>query len=405
MTKDDFTKLQSLLDALNPERNADEYVSKDVLATKAAFLRERSSDVDPDLVDGLVPRPVLVACQPPTSDVVDQDGALGDHDIMDDDNDDSAMFIDDAHLPNEATAIFPYTFQYVDLTVLRCKQNLRVPRLMLFRSEWGTMIDIFNKGEKGICGSAIFSGQPGIGKTCMLYSILVLCIILARPIVFQDFRGKVFIIGNTLHLLGTPGASIDADDVLTLVDADNAACQPDDYFFDHEKYRILLVSPPRKREEQRWLKQFVGPDAMFMMDPWSREELFVASLLLESKDITLKRLQEASRICGNIPRKCSAAAVSPLALSLARQRIRVAIQQINELSDTIIKVRVGGESDIFQIRPLSEHRFWVDYCVEPVSAWALSEMLDVLDERKAGSAYGVYCAGIICIQSIDPVAS
>lgn len=209
-----------------------------------------------------------------------------------------------------------------------------------------------------------------------------------------DFRGKVFIIGNTLHLLGAPGASIDADDVLTLVDADNAVCQPDGYFFDHEKYRILLVSPPRKREEQRWLKQFVGPDAMFMMDPWSREELFVASLLLESKDITLKRLQEASRICGNIPRKCSAAAVSPLALSLARQRIRVAIQQINELSDTIIKVRVGGESDIFQIRPLSEHRFWVDYCVEPVSAWALSEMLDVLDERKAGSAYGVYCAGI-----------
>ena len=137
MTKDDFTKLQSLLDALNPERNSDEYVSEDVLATKAAFLRERSSDLEPDLVDGLVPRPVLVACQPPSSDVLDENGIVGNHGIMGDDNDDIAMVIDDTRLPNDATAIFPYTIQYVDLTVLRCKERPRVPQLMLFRNEWG----------------------------------------------------------------------------------------------------------------------------------------------------------------------------------------------------------------------------------------------------------------------------
>ena len=175
MTKEDFNELQALLEALNPERNSDEYVSEDVLATKSAFLRERSTGLDLDIVDGLVPRPVLGPCQPPSSDVVDEDGVVGDDDdvvdnddVMDDDkdgdDDDAAIAIDsDTHLPNEATAIFPYTIRYVDLTVLQSKV-LRVPRLMLFRNEWGTMIDIFNKREKGIHGSALFSGQPGIGE-------------------------------------------------------------------------------------------------------------------------------------------------------------------------------------------------------------------------------------------------
>ena len=188
LTKDDFTELQCLLEALNPGRNSNKYVAEDVLATKSAFLGKRSTGLDLDPVDGLVPRPVLGACLPPSSDVVDEDGVVdddddvdggdvdddddvdgGDDDDDDDDddvnNDDAAMVIDsDTHLPNEATAIFPYTIRYVDLTVLQSKEKLRMPRLMLFRNEWGTMIDIFNKRKKGMDGSALVSGQPGIGE-------------------------------------------------------------------------------------------------------------------------------------------------------------------------------------------------------------------------------------------------
>ena len=183
LTKGDFTDLQRLLEALNPERNSDEYVAKDVLTTKSVFLRQRSAGLDLDLVDGLIPRPVLGPCQPPSSDVVDEDGVTNDeNDVVDDDDDDAvdnddnvmddvvddddaAMVIDrDTHLPNEAKAIFPYTIRYVDLTGLQSKEELRVPRLMLFRNEWGTMIDIFNKRKKGRGGSALFSGQPGIGE-------------------------------------------------------------------------------------------------------------------------------------------------------------------------------------------------------------------------------------------------
>ena len=65
--------------------------------------------------------------------------------------------------------------------------------MIFIRDEWGTMIDLFNKREKGILGGAAFTGQPVIGghchhlgfvllintllfsgKTCMLYYMLIL---------------------------------------------------------------------------------------------------------------------------------------------------------------------------------------------------------------------------------------
>jgi hypothetical protein len=90
----------------------------------------------------------------------------------------------------------------------------------------------------------------------------------------------VFVIGNTVRPLGASGVSDDADDVLTLVDADGTVCQPNNYLFRHKEYRILLTSSPKENKDRRWLTQRVGDlHAMFMMKPWSREELVVASFV------------------------------------------------------------------------------------------------------------------------------
>ena len=89
----------------------------------------------------------------------------------------------------------------------------------------------------------------------------------------------VFIIGNTVRPESAPGASDDADDVLALVDAGNKVYQPNDCLFDHDEYRILVTSSPKKKQDRSWLIQIVGDvHAMFMMKPWSREEL-VASFV------------------------------------------------------------------------------------------------------------------------------
>ena len=175
-TRADFIELQRQLQELNPERNSESYVAKDVLATKSTFLRSRSTALfGTNLGKGLVPRLVFDTSQPPFSDVMDDDDT--------DDIDDAALVTDDAididpdlintdlaHLSKEATAIFPYTVRYMDLTVLDLKaKDLRVPQLILFRDEWGSIIDIFNERKKGMRGSAVFTGQPGIGERHCCY--------------------------------------------------------------------------------------------------------------------------------------------------------------------------------------------------------------------------------------------
>jgi hypothetical protein len=125
-------------------------VAKDVLSTKSAFLRSRSTALfGTNLGEGLIPRLIFDASQTPSPDVVDDDADDSD-DVDDTDDTDDAMDIDPdpsssgcshvntdmANLSNEATAIFPYTIRYIDLTVLKLTtKNLRVPQLILFRHE------------------------------------------------------------------------------------------------------------------------------------------------------------------------------------------------------------------------------------------------------------------------------
>ncbi|KAF8227336.1 hypothetical protein L208DRAFT_308386 [Tricholoma matsutake] len=398
LTKADFIELQRQLQELNPDRNSEFYVAKDVLATKSAFLRSRSTALfGTNLGKGLVPRLVLDASQPPSPYVV-EDGADDT-----DDADDAAAVADDAmdidpnpgssgcshvntdmaDLSNEATAIFPYTIQYMDLTVLKLTtKDLRVPQLMLFRHEWASIIDIFNERKKGMRGSAVFTGQPSIGKTCLLYCILILCIVNTQSIMFQDMQGEVFVIDDTVHPpKDTLVALEDVDDVLTLVDADGASCQPNRYLFRDYKHRILLTSSPIGRADQRWLTQIVQDlDVVFVMEPWSREEIVVALLFLQSTDITLKRFQDTSHICGNIPRRCFEGAVSPDKLCNTARSIQFAIKQTDKFSDAVINVNCDGMIHrAFQICP-SKDWFWNGCLIEPVSNWALLEMMAELGQ-------------------------
>jgi len=55
-----------------------------------------------------------------------------------------------------------------------------------------------------------------------VYFILILCLIRAQPIVFQDMAGKVFLVNDDVRrqkgIVDIPGV-----DVLTLVDADGSS--------------------------------------------------------------------------------------------------------------------------------------------------------------------------------------
>ena len=163
--------------------------------------------------------------------------------------------------------------------------------------------------------------------------------------VFRDMDSKVFIIDDTG--VNTPDDVREvSDEVLTLVDADADSCKPVAYLRNNSNHRILLTSSPRSRRDRSWLKQFAFANSVFTMKPWSREELVVATcvyftrlvplltihrLFIQMTDITLKRLQQISLICGNIPRPCFEAATSSDGLRRAEYVIKNAIKNTKDL--------------------------------------------------------------------------
>ncbi|KAF8229807.1 hypothetical protein L208DRAFT_150294 [Tricholoma matsutake] len=187
------------------------------------------------------------------------------------------ILADAAELSTGSAAVFPCIIRYMDLTTLKLKYLSRLPRLTLIREEWKTMIDLFNGREGGVYGSAVFTGSPGIGKTCLLYYILILCLIRSQPVVFQDMEGDVFLITDTV-LPQKGRVTVPGDDVLTLVDADGEFCIPNKYIFQTPNLRILLTSSPRSRADRRWLVQNVQDDGTaYVVSPWLRDEWLVAS--------------------------------------------------------------------------------------------------------------------------------
>jgi hypothetical protein len=117
------------------------------------------------------------------------------------------------------------------------------------------------------------------GKTCLLYYILILCIIQAQPIVFQDKGRAVFFVGDEVrHEKGR--VVVPGDDVLALVDADGESCIPNQVLLDATNLRVLLISSPRSRNDRKWLTQDVKEtQAVFVVKPWSREEFLVMSFV------------------------------------------------------------------------------------------------------------------------------
>ena len=73
---------------------------------------------------------------------------------------------------------------------------------------------------------------------------------------------------------------VPGDDVLALVDGDGKSCIPNSHILDAVNLRVLLVSPPRDRKDRNWLTQSVGDSAaLYVMEPWSREEFLVTSFV------------------------------------------------------------------------------------------------------------------------------
>jgi hypothetical protein len=205
LTKTDFIELQAQLHGLNPSRTSESYVATNVLAIKSDFLRSRSvdtaahfpeydavsngqlvpkldvnksndlvpitagadvDDVDTDTIaaDAMDTKPLDVVAEPDHTDDMHTDAMDADFGVEADPNSPSYYGTNAAFLSDGSAAVLPRTIRYMDLTVLKLKHLTRVPHVMLIRDDWEAMVDILNRRQKGILGSAIITGQPGIGE-------------------------------------------------------------------------------------------------------------------------------------------------------------------------------------------------------------------------------------------------
>ena len=125
------------------------------------------------------------------------------------------------------------------------------------------------------------------GKTCLLFYIVILCIIRAQPIVFQDKGGTVSLINDVvLHKMDR--VVVPGDDILVLIDADGESCIPKQFLLDTANLRVLLISSPRSRDDRKWLIQDVREaQAVFVAKPWSRAEFLVTSFVYSARLIRL----------------------------------------------------------------------------------------------------------------------
>ncbi|KAF8238275.1 hypothetical protein L208DRAFT_1243387, partial [Tricholoma matsutake] len=405
LTTTDFIELQLRLESNDPSRSSPSYAAQNVLDIKSDFLRKKSSiAIDATAIPDLAntsstskPPP----CAPPILDDsmnVDADADSSEPDSADSNptpqfaNCPDYILADAAQLSTGSAAVFPCIIRYMDLTTLKLKYLSRLPRLTLIREEWKTMIDLFNGREGGVYGSAVFTGSPGIGKTCLLYYILILCLIRSQPVVFQDMQGDVFLI--TDMVLPQKGrVTVPGDDVLTLVDADGELCIPNKYIFQTPNLRILLTSSPRSRADRRWLVQNVQDDgAAYVVSPWLRDEWLVASLFIAKRDITLQRFGETARICGFVPREFLNAAKSPVARAQAQTKISKAIESSRDIKEAIHAV--AGDLAVphraFVVCPGDEYRSLVGCLVKPISEYAMDTIIMTLDERSADAAFNLY---------------
>ena len=188
-----------------------------------------------------------------------------------------------------------------------------------------------------------------------MYYTLVICLIQAQSIIFQDTTGAVYTINDKVHKQMGDTVGLPGDQVLVLIDGDGRHCQPDPRILPARNVRILLTSFPRGRSSRRWLVQDIKDSyASYVVGPWQWDELaitsFVTSVLiyfrllmfhsifLSQYDITLHRLRKAAKFCGFNRRQSLGAATSPENLGLAENKVFRAIRGCQDIGVAVADV-------------------------------------------------------------------
>ncbi|TFK59954.1 hypothetical protein BDN72DRAFT_905390 [Pluteus cervinus] len=270
------------------------------------------------------------------------------------------------------------------------------------------MARLVNQAPSGQQSCIIITGQPGIGKTCDLYYILVLRIINKQPTLFQDRDCQVFLIKDEVYEVPPRGVlSLDQvyakrlpkQDIFALVDGDGPNSVPQHVLL-NKSIKIVLVSSPKTRDAWGWHIQNVMQDIeqTVTMEGWTWKDLAIAALFMAGYDISLYRLQLSVAVCGLVPRTCVAGAISAQALQHQMDSLTSSLKAISHNIPRLalaIQIGIHAPEQTFPHHVLHLHADdarpqLTSAIVRPVSQWALNAIDAELATSREGAALELY---------------
>ena len=271
ITVADYKKLQKHLTVLQPGRALPNYTGIDVQSIKLDILRSLNppSPVPPGRNDDVVG-------MEQTEDGEDNEG-----------------------LDDELRSFFPATIHYLDLSSLKLSNPpRRLPLPLLIRDEYNVISKLLDDLPKDNSGSAIVSGQPGIGdflsifrfllsnltwcdktsgKTAYIHLKMIEYMIQRRPFIYQTLDGDVYEVSDTCVSIDkhwSPTAPITA---FLDADSDSFTLRP---FLNHPYVQLILASSP-KGTSSSYLRQLAQDGIMmrFVAALWSPNEFFLTGFV------------------------------------------------------------------------------------------------------------------------------
>ncbi|TDL17102.1 hypothetical protein BD410DRAFT_794677 [Rickenella mellea] len=336
----------------------------------------------------------------------DQDDEGDIHDNEDDGQDDEDDGQDDkeeAHpVHGDITSLFPVRVRYINLSSLKLKSATnRCPSPIFIRDEYTLISRVLSDGPPGKAGSAIVTGQPGIGKTTYLYERLIDRLLDGEPTYFQTEDGRLFFISEEVTLVDARTLHKAGDNVVALVDADLSTARPQPVLLTSTDIQTIVTSSPKSKEDQKWLDQVGGGrrGMIYAMDLWSYQEFMVAGAFFFPWDIDPNhRLKLAIMQFGLTPRQTWHASISKTTLKAAEAEVRRAVAAMvptNSL-EILLEGATNGDSSlmvshtIFQIAPKDNDRLFHEVYVQAKSKWIFDVVLKLYEKRQSDAARQFY---------------
>ncbi|TDL27110.1 hypothetical protein BD410DRAFT_783297 [Rickenella mellea] len=291
---------------------------------------------------------------------------------------------------------FPLKVEYIDLSILGLKfLHPRCPLSIFIRKEYAIISDVLESRGTGRQGSAVVSGQPGIGKTTYLYQRLIDRLLAGMPTYFQTVDGDVFYFSDEIKFIDNETIyDVEVDEGEALVDGDQDIHKPRSYLTSIYNIKVILASSPKVERKRRWLKQLGdGVGQTYIMDLWEEAEFTVAGFFFYPWDIPPCRLKEAKLHFGLNARQSWDASRSNTTLNATKESVRTTVRQMpammslrSLLDNTTSGSVVGISHTVFELKALDAQRLFASARQKARSAWVMDLVLTQYEEDQKDAA-------------------